>query len=206
MAVYIVYMFLIVLIYKVFKSLYNVIECYFFFKKDKLILDNIVLNKEPFILLVIPVLMEQKIIIQTLQHLLHLEYHNYNVMISGSEKEERLLNNKDDKTTIDIVNGFIKEHNLAGKYYTYLCTNLNGSRSNQINDCIHYYKNNYGTPDIIGIYDCDSLPSFQTLKYVAIRFMQGVRCVQQPLHYRLPNNDAKNPFCVANARSEERRV
>ncbi len=158
------------------------------------------------ILIIIPVLREQNIIIGTLQHFKNLKCENLNLIIcvAGTSREKRTVI-KDGKTTGEIVNEWIEgEKTRESLKYKYVEVNeQKGDRATQLNYAVKEIGSIF-KPDIIGVYDADSLPDSRTLKEVTARWHTNKNTVfQQPAHFIMAANRMasmrKNPILVANA-------
>lgn len=162
------------------------------------------------VLIVIPVLREQKVIENTLEHFKKLKIDNIKltVCIAGTSREEK-ENCKYNKQilTSEIVKDWIRKYAKNPtkdlEYYYAEAMDDNGDRASQLNNAVQYICS-FWKPDLIGVYDADSLPDNRTLIEVMNNFMQNnlISC-QQPVHFiKAANRMAetrKNPILVANA-------
>lgn len=160
------------------------------------------------ILMIIPALREQKIIIRTLNHFQSMRMENIEliVCVAGTSREKK---NKPTEytSTGDIVNDWIIENQNGtdGKIrFTYSeVSELDGDRATQLNHAV-IESTNYFNPDIIGVYDADSLPDERTLLEVATVFCENPNIVlQQPVNFIDASNrmsiQKRNPILIANA-------
>lgn len=162
------------------------------------------------ILLLIPVIREQKVILQTIQHFFSMNTSGIRlyIAIAGTTREKET---DDCRTTGSIVKEWLQSHSLknSGIYAAFYCekTEETGDRATQLNYAVEYFKKKYPNEnlDYIGVYDADSLPSLRTLQEVRAVFEQhpDVMACQQPVHFIKAANrmaDAgENPLLVANA-------
>jgi cellulose synthase/poly-beta-1,6-N-acetylglucosamine synthase-like glycosyltransferase len=167
-------------------------------------------SKKINILILIPVLREQRIILKTLEHFKELKIENINLIICivGTIREE-IEKEKFDYScsTKEIVEDWIKKYNLSkekGLYYHYSEEmDINGDRATQLNHGVEFIKKIFKI-DIIGVYDADSLPNEGTL-YEVVKYYEEnkeITC-QQPVHFIEAANRMSlqkvNPILIANA-------
>lgn len=159
-------------------------------------------------LILIPVLREQSVIKETIQHFtkMHINNINMHLVIAGTKRELK----SDDSTTIEVVEQWIQEYKqlLPDNIEVDYCEaeDDDGDRATQLNYGVQYIKQKKNLElHYIGVYDADSLPSLNTLAEVANAFSEeGELCAcQQPVHFiraanRMASNKA-NPLLVANA-------
>ena len=171
--------------------------------------DNNQVNKLSNALILIPVLREQSVIQDTINHFVKMKVDNINLylVIAGTNRENSL----DKDSTLDVVEAWIKE------YKAYLPSNIDvdyceacdddGDRATQLNYAVNYVKENKSISelDFIGVYDADSLPSESTLQEVLLCFDKDEKlgACQQPVHFALAANkmveSKENPLLIANA-------
>ncbi len=169
---------------------------------------EIFITKKTNVLLIIPVLREQNIIEATLDYFTNFKLNNINlhVCISGTSRE------RDGKiegyiSTGAIVEKWIEKNkmkfNESLKFSYFEVCEKNGDRASQLNYAVNKVSETY-TPDIIGVYDADSLPDISTLEEVASEYCKNPNTIfQQPVHFITAANrmakQKKNPILVANA-------
>lgn len=162
------------------------------------------------VLIVIPVLREQNVIVNTMEHFRSLKVNNMNLMvcIAGTIRE-KLENDKFENTklTSDIVYEWIKSYDADPiqdlKYFYAEATDKTGDRASQLNYSVNLITKIYA-PDIIGVYDADSLPDRNTLIEVMNLYSSNKMIIcQQPVHFIKAANrmaiQKKNPILIANA-------
>lgn len=172
--------------------------------------EYIKIKKRRRILILIPVLREQNIIKKTLEYFKELKIENIelSICIAGTIREE--IENNDYKNKIstkNIVESWITKYNLSKRlnlnFYYSEAKDENGDRASQLNFAVNYIKQIIN-PDIIGVYDADSLPDENTLYEVLKYYEKNDEIVcQQPVHFIKAANrmakDKKNPILIANA-------
>ena len=159
-------------------------------------------DKKIRILLLIPVLREQNVIIKTLEHFRNLRTDNAEILVcvagtsrEKSQKPERI-------STGEVVAKWIESNPALCKFRYTEINEAQGDRASQLNFAVR--KNENFSPDIIGVYDADSLPDSETLNEIAVRWSISRDTVfQQPVHFieaaNRMANASKNPVLVANA-------
>lgn len=161
-------------------------------------------------LVLIPVIREQSVICNTLQHFLSMNVRDTElyIAIAGTSRETK---HKNILSTREVVEKWISEQSLEDGNIRdiFFCEadELDGDRATQLNSAVAYFKNKYPFKnlDYIGVYDADSLPSAETLQEVNQIFSQNENVVacQQPVHFIKAANrmasEGKNPILVANA-------
>ena len=157
------------------------------------------------ILILIPALREQNVIVSTLEHFKGIEVKNIELIIcvAGTSREKNFRSNK--ATTVDIVRNWI-ESDVSSQTHTFRYVEIDeeqGDRATQLNYAVKKIGEDFH-PDIIGVYDADSLPDIQTLNEVVARWVNNKETVfQQPVHFIDAANrmaiSKKNPILVANA-------
>ena len=161
------------------------------------------------IIILIPVLREQNVIINTIKHFLKMKLHNINLhlIIAGTKRERKNI----EISTVDIVQEWINEcgQDLPDNIHVDYCEADDevGDRATQLNFAINYAFNKMKISriDCIGVYDADSLPSESTLQEVMYNFSaEADLCAcQQPVHFSMAANkmaiNKENPILIANA-------
>ena len=157
------------------------------------------------ILLLIPALREQNVIVNTLEHFKNIKVRNIELIICVAGTSREKSDNPDYVSTGNIVNQWI-ENSEKSQSHVFKYVEINeekGDRASQLNHAVReigiYFK-----PDIIGVYDADSLPDIQTLTEVVSKWSQSKETIfQQPVHFIEAANsmaaERKNPILVANA-------
>lgn len=162
------------------------------------------------VLIVIPVLREQNVIENTLEHFKKLKIDNMKltVCIAGTsrEKKENCKYNNQILTSVIVekwIDKYAENQTKDLQYYYAEAMDDNGDRASQLNNAVEYICG-FWKPDLIGVYDADSLPDNKTLIEVMNNFVQNnlISC-QQPVHFikaanRMAEN-RNNPILVANA-------
>ena len=168
------------------------------------------LREDCSMLILIPVIREQNIICQTLDHFMSMNVENINlyIAIAGTSRE---TNDNGTLSTGDVVNEWILRQDLSvGNIRdVFFCEakELNGDRATQLNYAVLCFQEKYPSRklDYIGVYDADSLPSVETLQQVRQIFTtnQSIVACQQPVHFIKAANrmaaEGKNPLLVASA-------
>lgn len=159
-------------------------------------------DKKTRILLLIPVLREQNVIRRTLNHFTGLKTENAEILvcIAGTSREKS--QRPGHETTGEVVRRWISENSSR---HTFRYTEINeedGDRATQLNYAVK--ENSDFMPDIIGVYDADSLPDSETLNEISTRWHLNKSTVfQQPVHFVDAANkmarEAANPVLTANA-------
>ena len=161
-------------------------------------------------LILIPVIREQNVICQTLDHFMSMNVENINlyIAIAGTSRE---TNDNGTLSTGDVVNKWIQRQDLSlGNIRdVFFCEvkEIKGDRATQLNHAVGYFQEKYpsGKLDYIGVYDADSLPSMETLQEVRRIFTtkHSIVACQQPVHFIKAANrmaaEGKNPLLVARA-------
>lgn len=169
---------------------------------------NINITKKVDILLIIPVLREQSIIESTLDHFLNMKLDNIRLhaCIAGTSREcngremnyistgcvvETWIKNNEKKFSDDLIFSYAE------------AIDENGDRATQLNYAVKQASKLF-VPDVVGVYDADSLPDIFTLEEVASEYCCNSNTVfQQPVHFinsaNRMANQGKNPILVANA-------
>lgn len=168
-------------------------------------------NKKLRLLILIPVLREQNVIEKTLEHFKKLKIENIELIIciSGTVREEleKSKFNTNIPSTKEVVQEWIKKYNLSKKenldFYYSEANDLNGDRASQLNYGVRMVEKNI-IPDIVGVYDADSLPNEKTLYEVVEYYEEDEEIVcQQPVHFVAAANrmakEKRNPLLIANA-------
>lgn len=164
------------------------------------------------LLIIIPVLREQKVIESTLHHFesLKLSGMRLHIILAGTIRESKIDRVAKEKYTRDVVQAWIANFNQKSLKHPELtfeyveADDPNGDRASQLTFAVQQFKSKIGNhADVIGVYDADSLPELATLKEVRSVFEDGAVCCQQPVHF---NDAASNvaatggkPVIVANA-------
>ena len=162
--------------------------------------------KDVNILLLIPVLRENNIIESTLTHFsaLQLEGIHLIVCIAGTSRESSTMYGM---RTEDVVKNWIQSHdqkcNSSLRFVYTEISETKGDRATQLNYAVSCMTKELA-PDLIGVYDADSLPDVSTLLEVVDAWMKSPNTVlQQPVHFVDAANrmaaKKKNPLLVANA-------
>lgn len=162
------------------------------------------------LLLLIPVIREQRVICQTLSHFLSLDAQHIHLYlaVAGTSREQKITGQQ---TTKEVVKAWLHAHPLDGSGIRdlFFCEKeeTQGDRATQLNHAVQSFHARHPDTqlDYLGVYDADSLPSVQTLQEVVQIFAQrrDVVACQQPVHFvRAANRMAqqgKHPLLVANA-------
>ena len=167
-------------------------------------------NKTCSMLILIPVIREQKVICNTLAHFLSMNAKNINlyITIAGTTREKKQANVV---STREVVEEWLSQQtlNVGNIRDVFFCEadELKGDRATQLNYAVEIFQKKYPNEklDYIGVYDADSLPSVETLQEVRQIFSENESIVacQQPAHFikaatRMAGEN-KNPLLVANA-------
>ena len=182
--------------------------------KNKLTVDkkeHYSLDRKINILILIPVLREQSVIEATLNHFEGLLMENINLMISIAGTNRELVGKAEGYiSTGNVVNRWItnianrsKENSHQVEYCYCEVSETVGDRATQLNNAVREAVKKFN-PDIVGVYDADSLPDAVTLTEVAGKYLKNPNTVfQQPVHFIDAANrmakEKKNPVLVANA-------
>lgn len=163
------------------------------------------------ILVIIPVLREQNVIENTLDHFLKLDLKNIklSVVLAGTVREKIEHKNLTNRLTRDVILQWMEKYhkkNAIDPDITFEYTESEdpgGDRASQITFAIEQYKSKKGVQiDIIGVYDADSLPGSKTLEEVLALFDAGADCCQQPVYFNMAvskvSQSGGNPVVVAN--------
>lgn len=166
------------------------------------------ITKNVKVLLIIPVLREQNIIESTLDHFINMKLTNIDlhVCIAGTSREKE---GKDSNyiSTGTVVERWIekrKNHFSNSIKYSYVeVTEEKGDRASQLNYAVKQ-ASKCDSPDLVGVYDADSLPDIFTLEEVVSEYCKNPNTIfQQPVHFITAANrmakQKKNPVLVANA-------
>lgn len=159
--------------------------------------------------ILIPVLREQSVIKNTIEHFLTMKVDGINLylIIAGTNREETV----DKASTLEVVDAWIKDYKnkLPANFHVDYCeaSDEGGDRATQLNYAVNYVKKNkeISKLDFIGVYDADSLPSERTLQEVVFLFHEDTNlgACQQPVHFALAANKMaiakENPILIANA-------
>ncbi len=152
--------------------------------------------------MLIPVLREQNVIVKTLTHFTNLKTENADILvcIAGTSREKSQRPNHE--TTGEVVTQWIKDNACSCTFRYTEISEEEGDRASQLNYAVK--SNEDFKPDIIGVYDADSLPDSETLNEISARWQQSKSTVfQQPVHFvdtanRMAHEGA-NPILTANA-------
>lgn len=171
-------------------------------KKKKYTTPN---NKK--VLLLIPVLREQNVISQTLNHFMNMNTGGLElfIVVAGTVREGKTK----EISTKEVVNIWIKERKFPEniKVFYSEADEVNGDRATQLNYAVNLHLEHYPDSklDYIGVYDADSLPSLETLMEVAQIFNDNpqISACQQPVEFinaanRMASQN-KSPLLVGNA-------
>ena len=166
-------------------------------------------DKKANALILIPVLREQSVIQDTINHFVKMKVDDINLylVIAGTNREKSLGK----ASTLEVVETWINEyrkdlpHNIDVDYCE--ASDEGGDRATQLNYAVNYVKENKGVSelDFIGVYDADSLPSESTLQEVIFCFGSDkeLGACQQPVHFVMAANKMakakENPLLIANA-------
>ena len=157
------------------------------------------------ILILIPALREQNVIRDTLNHFKNMIADNIELLICVAGTTREKMNCTKGKTTGEVVREWIDQNESEFPYgFEYIEVNeKDGDRASQLNYAVNKIGNQF-SPDIIGVYDADSLPDLKTVLEVSERWRNNPNTVlQQPVHFvKAANRMAKNkmnPILVANA-------
>lgn len=192
----------IILFGKIVFDILYLVQSYKFIHSPKLV-DGI--ERKVKILLLIPVLREQKVIESTLNHFSNFKVDNIELMvcIAGSSSEKQGKGNEY-VSTGDIVKRWINSTSNSSIRFEYreVDENESGERAARLNYVVAEVRKTF-SPDIIGLYDADSLPDIETLMEVATIFNKNPNVVlQQPVHFINASNNMSgkvSPILVANA-------
>ena len=166
-------------------------------------------DKKANALILIPVLREQSVIRDTINHFVKMKVGDINLylVIAGTNRET--CSGKD--STLEVVQYWINEYKkeLPGNIDVDYCeaSDEGGDRATQLNYAVNYVKDSKGISelDFIGVYDADSLPSGDTLQEVVLCFSNDkeLGACQQPVHFAMAANKMaaakENPLLIANA-------
>ena len=152
--------------------------------------------------ILIPALREQNVIEKTLKHISSFNYskNKFEIIVALDKKESS--RKKDNLKTKDFINKFILEHKSKNvKFIEYAGSAQ--KRAYQLNVALEYIKkNNTHQHTFIGVYDADSHPDLDTLKYINYKYTQDNKKVafQQNMNYLLNSHKIKhNVVLLANA-------
>ncbi len=162
------------------------------------------------VLLLIPVIREQKVIQQTLNHFLSMNIDGVDlyIAIAGTSRE---VKREGALTTREVVEQWINAHPVSKTNIkeVFFCevNEEKGDRATQLNYAVNCFHNKHDKDelDFVGVYDADSLPSTRTIQEVRSIFAEKgyIAACQQPVHFiKAANRMAKdnlNPLLVANA-------
>lgn len=168
------------------------------------------LQEDCSMLILIPVIREQNVICQTLDHFMSMNVENIKlyIAIAGTSRE---TNDNGTLSTGDVVNKWIQRQDLSlGNIRdVFFCEakEIKGDRATQLNYAVACFQEKYPSRklDYIGVYDADSLPSMETLQEVRQIFTtnHSIVACQQPVHFIKAANrmaaEGKNPLLVASA-------
>ena len=171
--------------------------------------ENIESSEKKNVLVLIPVLREQSVIKDTINHCVNMHTKNMNLylVIAGTKRETKT----DIDTTLEVVQGWISKYkmDLPSNIDVDYCEALDdgGDRATQLNYAVQYMHNVKGVRnlDYIGVYDADSLPYSNTLNEVVASFVadKDLCACQQPVHFVKSANlmaaNKENPLLIANA-------
>lgn len=165
-------------------------------------------------ILLIPILREQKVIEKTMEYFKSLSIANINlhIVIAGTIREKIEKNKlQGNKTTKEVVEHWIKNYKISSNYkaslhyYFFEAEDEVGDRATQLNNGVRGFVEENKIPiDIIGVYDADSLPDSNTLIEVINNFQdEETAACQQPVHFVDAANamaiNKENPILIANA-------
>ena len=163
-------------------------------------------EKEVEILLLIPVLREHNVIIDTMEHFAAMPRKNIklHICLAGTKRETA---QGGAKGTGGIINAWISKNmdvqNNGLRYYYCEADDHGGDRASQLNYAVRFMSR-FCRPHLIGVYDADSRPESTSLQEAASRYLDNPDTVwQQPASFinaanRLAKSRA-NPVLVANA-------
>ena len=170
---------------------------------------NYIVEKNVAMLIVIPVLREQNIIIDTIKYFESLDMENINISLcfAGTEREEisrKKYNFKE--STKAVFNNFVMNYKTKIPVFYYEASDLeNGDRATQLNHAVkEYLKNGNQRFDIIGVFDADSRPEKEIFLEVASKYLKNTSAsYQQPAFFINAANamtiSHENPLLIANA-------
>lgn len=161
-------------------------------------------------LIMIPVLREQKVVVQTMEHFIRMKCEGVDLYIiaAGTKREKKIGNSL---TTKEVYNNWLSDMsgNIPDNINCYYCEadDINGDRATQLNYAMEYFSQIHKEIklDYVGVYDADSLPSENTMIEVVNNYLENKNlcACQQPVHFiKAANRMAKNgvnPILVANA-------
>lgn len=157
------------------------------------------------VLILIPALREQNVILDTLKHFERMDASNIDLLIcvAGTSREKKI--NDRYLTTGELITKWLNEKkcNITTEIVYVEVSEENGDRASQLNHAVHELGDRF-KPDIIGVYDADSLPDLKTLMEVAEKWCISPQTVfQQPVHFIKAANrmarEKRSPILVANA-------
>lgn len=200
----IISLFIFIITNKLFYNFYYLYITKKFISEER----NYIVNRNVSFLIIIPVLREQNIIESTLNYFNKLDLSNIDlhVCIAGTSREKN-ENNKCYISTGKIVNKWIIKEKVNFRkniHFSYVeISETNGDRATQLNYAVKQCRQ-YFEPELVGVYDADSLPDLKTLEEVAAEYCRKPNTVfQQPVHFISAANRMakknKNPILVANA-------
>lgn len=157
------------------------------------------------ILLLIPALREQNVIVNTLEHFKNIKVRNVELIICVAGTSREKSDNPEYVSTGNVVNSWIA-NSAQNQSHVFKYVEINeeqGDRASQLNHAVREIGG-YFKPDIIGVYDADSLPDIQTLSEVVAKWSRSKETIfQQPVHFIDAANSmavaGKNPVLVATA-------
>lgn len=198
------FLFLVIFLLKIIACFRNLLVVRNFIKKCDFSCDNP--KNEVEILILIPVLREQNVIIGTLEHFAAMPRNNIklNICLAGTIRETTQCAAM---RTGDIIKAWIGNNmgaqNNGLRFYYCEADDPDGDRASQLNYAVHFMSR-FCRPNLIGVYDADSLPESTSLQEAACRYIDnpGTVWVQPASFIAAANRLAKsqaNPVLVANA-------
>lgn len=166
-----------ILIIRVAFSIYNIKKSLVFLSQYKSSL-NFFPDNLPCIVITIPVLFEQKIIEETIEHFSSMDYpkEKIKILIVTTEKEYN-LKSQYRETTINILQKLKKKY---PRIKTLHYPNIDGCKSDQLNFAVEKFEELY--PDLdptntfFAIYDADSRPNKKSFKVLSWSLQENLTC------------------------------
>ncbi len=138
--------------------------------------------EKPFVVLVIPLLREQKLLRETIDYLSALKYENHEILFVTTAKEKSEMG---EDTTIDILRNLQGTYSFKWIHYPY----EDGTKADQLNYAIERFEELFADREVqksfLAFYDIDSRFHPRTLQYFAqiVKQNPGFNVFQQPSLY-----------------------
>jgi cellulose synthase/poly-beta-1,6-N-acetylglucosamine synthase-like glycosyltransferase len=174
----------------IFSGFKNTVKTIIFRSSEQKLFKNY--KKEPItdFYIIIPALREQKVIKRTLDRINKIDYpkSKINIVVALDKKEKPINGIK----TKDVIEEYIKtKNNNLNIFYTEYAGNEQ-KRSYQLNSALNFIKNKVKNKKntFIGVYDADSYPDLNVLKYIDFKARQDKNNIafQQMINYLLNFN------------------